>query len=148
MLAEPGHRGLLSRPLLQLLLGQLLLGDVGEHAVPAGTARVIGHQHGVVADPHDPTLAIDHPVLAGTSLEDAVGRFGLGVNHPISVLGVQSIQPQTGVVHPLMRREAEKILNPRADVMPAPRGPAIGHIDNPWYPRQQVDIVGSNRIGR
>jgi hypothetical protein len=148
VLAEPGHRGLLCCPLLELLLGQLLFGDVGEHAVPTGMPGVIGDQHGVIADPHDATLAIDHPVLAGASLENAVGRLGLGVDHPVAVLGVQPVQPQAGALHPFPRREAEEILNSRADVMPAPLGAAVGHVDDSWYTRQQVDIVGSNRLGR
>ena len=52
-LAEPGDGRLLGGGALQLLLGDLALGDVVEDAVPDRDAGLVGLEHRLVEDPDD-----------------------------------------------------------------------------------------------
>ena len=56
-LAEPGDRRLLGGRPLQLLLGDLALGDVVEDAVPDRDAGLVGLEHRLVEDPDDLAVA-------------------------------------------------------------------------------------------
>ena len=60
---EAGDGRLLGDRPAQVLLGDLALGDVVEHAVPDRDAVVVRFQHRLVEDPDDVALAGDHPVV-------------------------------------------------------------------------------------
>ena len=62
-LAELGDDRLLGGGALQLLLGDLALGDVVEDAVPDGHPVLVGLEHRLVEDPDDVAVAGDHPVV-------------------------------------------------------------------------------------
>jgi len=125
--------GLLRCAALELKLGELAVGDVEHHPVPALAPVRVGQQHGFVADPDGAPVAVADPVFVGRRRLDEVL---LASEHLLAILGVHLARPQTGVGHPLLGCEARDRLGARADVVPGAVDAGVGDVDDR---RQQVD---------
>ena len=141
-LAEPCDGGLLRRAALELELGELAIGDVEHHAVPARAVLLVGQQHGFVAHPHDLPVAVEHPVFVGRA---RLGQLLLAGEHELAILGVDLARPQADVGEPFLGREAEDRLGAFADVVPAALHAGVGDVDDR---RQQLDQCARPRLGR
>ena len=112
---------------LELGLGALAVGDVGDHPVPAQPARGVGRERGFVAHPHGAPVAVAQAVFVGRV------RFGeafLAREDPRAVVGVHLPRPQPGVVDPLSRGEAEDRLRTGGDVEPAALDADLGDVED------------------
>ena len=126
-LAQSRDRGLLSGAALELELGELAIGHVGDHSVPHRATVPIGDERGFVAHPHGPSVAVEDPIfLRQRRLADHV----LAPEHAVAVLWVHLTRPQPGVGHPLRGREAEYVGRARADVVPRAAHADVGHVEN------------------
>ncbi len=141
-LSQPRHGGLLGRAALELALGELAVGYVQHHAVPARAALLVGEQHGFVAYPHDPPVAVEHPVFVGGArlLQRLLAR-----EHELAILGVHLARPQAAVAQPLLGREAEDRLGAPADVVPAAVDARVGDVHDRG---QQLDERTRSWLGR
>ena len=120
MLAQTGHGSLLGGAAGELRLGLLLLADVGQDAVPALDAVAVAHEHGIVADPHEVAVAVEHPVLDRAFVRRPSDVLDLDLDHAVAVVRVQSLCPEPSVAKPFLGRVAEDRLDLGADVMPQP----------------------------
>ena len=127
-LADSRDRGLLRRAALQLGFGPLALGDVRQHAVPPHPALFVGHQHGVVANPDRPAVAIGQAVVLRRRLAALAQRSGLAREHARAVVRVQQPRPQLRIGEPLLGRKPEQGVHLRADVVPAAADAGIGDV--------------------
>ena len=94
VLAEPGHGRLLLGPALELGLGELAIGDIRHHPVPAHAPLGVGHERGFVAHPDHPAVAMTHAVFVGyRRLEKLV----LAREHAVAVVGMHLAGPQAGI---------------------------------------------------
>ena len=125
--AEASHRGLLFGAPLELSVGELAVGDVRYHAVPACAAMDVGHQCGFVTHPDRGAVAAKHPVFAR---HGRIGQLILFVEDPIAVVRVNLARPQTRVLDPLLGRETQDGLDSAADVMPLSINPGVGHVED------------------
>ena len=101
---------------LQPLLGLPALRDIKHDALAVGWAALdAGQDDRAVADPHHPPVAGYHPVLHVEGLAGPVAAV-VGLQHAPAVLGVQALDPQPRVRHPLLCGEAEHPLDLGADV--------------------------------
>ncbi len=119
-LAEPGHNRLLRNRALQLLLGDLALGDVVENPMPDRDPGLVGFEHRLVEDPDDVAVAGDHPVVDRRRIAIADRLLGLLGEGALAVVRVQKLRPQIRVRFPVLGAVAEDVLDLRADVAPAP----------------------------
>ena len=111
----------------ELGLGALALGHVGEDALEAGSAAVVDDPASLVAHPDDAPVRMQEAVL----VVEETRRLGVAlVAHDTrAVVGVDPLQPQLGIGHPLLRAEPQHRLDLRAHVETAPgraRLPAVG----------------------
>jgi hypothetical protein len=88
MLAALRDRRLLRGSPLELLLGVLALGYVQEHAVPAHDAVRATDRVGLVTEPHDSPVAVQHPVLGGRLNAAHSGMERLVGQHLLAVVGM------------------------------------------------------------
>ena len=96
-LPEPGDGRLLGGRALQLLLGDLALGDVVEDAVPDRDAGVVGLEHRLVEDPDDVAVAGDHPVVDRRRVARSPSVLrALLLERPLAVVGMQQLRPEPG----------------------------------------------------
>ena len=140
-LAELGDDGLLGDSALQLLLGDLALGDVVEDPVPDGNPVLVGLQHRLVEDPDDVAVAGDHPVVDRRRVALADRLPGLLGQRPLPVVGVQQLRPQLRVLPPILGAVAEDLLDLRADVAPAPVLAELGGVDDRGKALDQAAVV-------
>ena len=86
------------------------------HALPVQrSAFLVADQHGLVVDPHDPTVLGEHPVVG--AVRRARGDDGLVRGpHRRHVVGVQAIDPPGGLGQPLLDRVAQDAFDAGADV--------------------------------
>ncbi len=141
-LSQSRHSGLLGGAALELALGELAVGDVQHHAVPARAALLVGEQHGFVAHPHGPPVAVEHPVFVGRA---RLGQLLLAGEHELAILGVHLASPEATVAQPVLGRKAKDRLGTLADVMPAAVDARIGDVHDC---RQQLDERTRPRLGR
>ena len=80
----------------QRLLGQLAIGDVGEHALPAAGAVGRVHEDRVVVHPHRAAVPADDAVLDVVVLTGLVRADRLR-DHPVAVVGVDHAHPHLRV---------------------------------------------------
>ena len=108
--------------MLQPLLEALLSGDVHQDAVPGRFAPLVPQHHRVVAHPHGGFVAVTQPVGGRRDCPRSIGKDGalLVGKYSLVIFGVEPPQPQVGIGHPLLRREAEHPLDLRAHVVPPP----------------------------
>jgi hypothetical protein len=111
---------------LELALERLALGDVGQHALVVGPLARGRAQDALVAHPQHPAVLGDHPVLGGQ--RDALHGLALLLEHPVAVLRVDPPRPQRGVGDPLLRGEAQHLLELRRDVAPGALRPGLGDV--------------------
>ncbi len=141
-LPESCHGGLLGGAALELTLGELAVGYVQHHAMPAPAAPLVGQQDGFVAHPHDSPVAMEHAVFVGRA---RLGQLFLAGEHELAILRVYLSRPQRHVLDPFLGREAEDRLGSLADVVPATVDTGIGDIDDRG---QQLDERARPGLGR
>ena len=120
---DVGDRGDLldQRSVARLGLGELagrLLErrDVDHDALPVrGLPIGPAHHHGLVAEPHDATVARTHPVLAEERLAGQLGTAVL-LDHIRPVVLVDRLEPDARITHPFVRGDPDELLDPRVDV--------------------------------
>ena len=140
----------------QLQLGVLALGDVGEDALEARLAVLVDDPARLVANPDDVPVGVQEAVLVVE--QTRLLRVALVAHDLRAVVGVDARQPELGVGHPLLRREAEHRLDLRADVEAAAGGarlPAVGGHGHAFEQRSEalfpdvcsaeVSSIGSSR---
>ena len=142
------QRGGLREPLLhdvaqlQLVLGAPLRRDVQHHPGQQGRPPCLVLDHaGLVAKPHHAPVARDQPVLRVERLAGCVAAL-LGGERLVAVLGVHAGEPQARVGHPFIDGIAERRLDPRADVEPAPVRPVLGRVDDRRQAPEQIAVPG------
>jgi len=127
---------------LELGLGELAVGDVGDHPVPAHAPVRVGHERGFVAHPHEPPVAVAQAIFVGQRrFEQAV----LALEHARAVVGMHLPRPQAGVLDPFARGEAEDRLHAGAEVMPAAVDSDLGDVQDRG---QLVDERPDFELGR
>jgi hypothetical protein len=124
---------------LKLGLGVLAIGDVRENTAPVGLAVVTGEYQGVVAQPHDMAVAVQHPVL-GRALA-MVSRLLAG-DHPVTVVGMQLATPERRIAAPLLRGEAQDRLDLGTDVGPTALGARFGGVEDRGHPLRDPRVLG------
>ena len=115
---DVGDRGDLldQRSVARLGLGELagrLLErrDVDHDALPVrGFTVGPAHHHGLVAEPHDATVARTHPVLAQERLAGQLGPAVL-LDHGGPVVLVDRLEPDARVTHPFVHGDPEELLD-------------------------------------
>ena len=107
------------RRVRELQLGPLALGDVGEDALEAGLAVVVDDPARLIAHPHDVPVGVQEAVL----VVEQPGLLGVALvaHHLRAVVRVDARQPQLGIGHPLLGREAQHRLDLGAHIEAAPR---------------------------
>src|SRR5436189_419915 len=107
-LLDGGFKGLVSA--LEVLAGDLEIGDVSNDAAHAGPAGCAGEDHGAVLDPNGFALGGNHPVF-----EDVSSGFGNGVgpglHDPVAIFVMDVVLPEVRVAKPIVRGEAKDALD-------------------------------------
>ena len=106
---------LTTQTVVQFLLRALQGRDVDVDALPElGSPMLVPVQRGLLANPHQPTVARDHPILDAqrrTIFERAArGRF-----RGLDIIGMRESVPQVGIREPFRGRVAEEPVHLRAD---------------------------------
>ena len=128
----------------QRLLSAVLGGDVDQHAAPERDRAVRLAEPGHVADPDDLAVAAAHPVLGHDPLVGAarlVLEPILLLDHAVAIVGVDVLEPDVGVGHPLLGREAQHVLDLRADVEEEAGGTGLGLVDDRRQPLDQLAVA-------
>ena len=143
--AEPRHRRLLGGGSLQLLLGDLALGDVVEDAVPDRGPLAVGLEHRLVEDPDDGALTGDHPVVDRRGA--AVGHHlaSLLLERPLAVVGMKPLRPEPRIGHPLLRAVAEDLLDLGTDIAPATPFAELAGVDDRRQALDQATVIVAGR---
>jgi hypothetical protein len=118
----------------QLGLGELLLGDVRKHSVPAQLSQLVHQERRVIAHPHRSSVAVQHAVLLGRS---RLLELRLARKDPLAVLRMHTLGPQVAIRQPLLRREPQDRLGLSAHVVPAPVDAGLRNVDDRWEPLDQ-----------
>ena len=115
------RRRIEDRPELSLarserVLRALALGDVDHHSLPVGEAgRLVLDDGRLLGHPDHVAVTGDHPVL-GDERRQGAARARVLVDHPVSVVRVQDLQPELVVGQPRLARIPHQALDLRAYV--------------------------------
>jgi hypothetical protein len=110
--------------------------------MPEHASLCVGHQRSFVANPDRGTVAVTHPVfLRYRRLVELV----LSVEDANAIVGVDLPSPKTGILDPLLGREAKYCPGAGANVVPPPVNPHVGHENDR---RQLVDEAAGFELGR
>ncbi len=129
-------------------LGFLELCDVEEEAVlPDHLPFGVAEREGSVADPHDPAVGPDHPVIREIAALAGEERVALGL-HLRAVVGVDHPHPHARVGPVLLGGDAEDLLDLRAHVR---RDLAVVRVDDGRDLLHQAAVpglrLGQSRLG-
>ena len=106
--------------------------------------RVPGDDRLVVDDPHDAAVAGDEAVLPSALRVDPLGLIELRSRDPLPVAGVNAVDPEVGIGHPLLGRVAEQVGDLRADEVPSAVPAHLGDVD---HARDALDHGPVLRLG-
>jgi len=138
---ELGDRALSRCAELELKLSRLARRDVVQRALPHLRAVAVGAQHSPVGEPDDPPLGAEHPVLELGRLGVAEERLLLTPERTPAIIGVHPRGPEVRVLCQLLRRDPEKVFDPRRYVAKAGLAPMLGQIDDRRKLLEQVAEV-------
>ena len=128
----------------QLGLGLLLLADVGEDPVPPLRPVAVLDQHGIVADPHEVALAVQHPVLDRAVVRRPADVVALHLDHALPIVGVQPLSPQARVGEPFVGGIAEDRPDLGAHVVPHAVIARVRDVHDRGNLLEQLGIVGGD----
>ncbi len=126
----------------QLFLRQLLGRDVNHEPLPReGVRPLIADERGLVVDPHDPAVGGDHPVVARPRLA-CLAMSVVGGQLGLAVVRVEQLDPDVGLVEPLLPRVPEQLLDARVRIDRAPLVVGSHLVDDGGDPLDERAVAG------